>query len=87
MSADAFPDIEPSVLKGALDSLHAREMVVFKTIDREEVVLTDEAQSVVNNGSPEAKVYDAVCGVVGGLKISELPVCRLCTTSAELGWW
>lgn len=77
VSADAFPDVESSVLKGALNSLHAREMVVYKTIDCEEAVLTDEAQSIVNDGSHEAKVYEAVCGAIGGLKISELPVCRM----------
>lgn len=77
MSTDAFPGVESSVLKGALDSLNSREMVVYKTIDREEAVLTDEAQSIVNDGSHEAKVYEAVCGALGGLKISELPVCTL----------
>lgn len=75
MSTDAFPGVESLVLKGALDSLSSREMVVYKTIDHEEAVLTDEAQSIVNDGSHEAKVYEAVCGALGGLKISELPVC------------
>lgn len=74
-STKAFPDVEAPVLKGALDSLHSREMIVYETVDREEAVLTDEAQTIVNEGSHEAKVYDAVCKAVGGLKISELPVC------------
>lgn len=74
-SAKAFPNVEAPVLKGALDSLHSRGMIVYETIDREEAVLTDEAQTIVNEGSHEAKVYDAVCKAVDGLKISELPVC------------
>lgn len=73
-SANAFPAVEPSVLRGALDSLHGREMIVYETIDREEAVLTDEAQSILSEGSHEAKVYNAVCRAIGGLEIKELPV-------------
>jgi len=73
-SADAFPTTEPTVLKGALDSLQSREMVVYETIDREVAVLTEEGAGIVKNGSHEAKVYEAVCNAVEGLKISELPV-------------
>lgn len=77
MSSTAFPNVEATVVKGALDSLQSKEMVVYETVDREVAVLTEEGQSIVNDGSHEAKVYEAVCKAVGGLKISELPVCSL----------
>jgi len=73
-SGEAFPDVESTVLKGALDSLQSREMLVYETIDREEPVLTEEAEGIVREGSHEAKVYEAVCAALDGIKISELPV-------------
>ncbi|KAH8149476.1 uncharacterized protein LAJ45_06556 [Morchella importuna] len=73
VSSTAFPNVEATVVKGALDSLQSKEMVVYETVDREVAVLTEEGQSIVNDGSHEAKVYEAVCKAVGGLKISELP--------------
>lgn len=73
-STEAFPDIEATVLKGALDSLHSREQIVYETVDKEIAVLTPEAEGIVKDGSHEAKVYDAVCKAMEGIKISELPV-------------
>ncbi|PUU83729.1 tRNA synthetases class II core domain (F)-domain-containing protein [Tuber borchii] len=72
-SGEAFPDVESTVLKGALDSLQSREMLVYETLDREEPVLTEEAEGIVRDGSHEAKVYQAVCAAMDGIKISELP--------------
>jgi len=74
VSTDAFPTISTTSLKGALDSLLSREMVVYETIDKEVAVLTDEGADIVQRGSHEAKVYEAVCNAVEGLKISELAV-------------
>jgi phenylalanyl-tRNA synthetase alpha chain len=73
-STDGFPGIEPTVLKGALDSLQSREMVTYETIDTEIAILTEEGEGIVNDGSHEAKVYDAVCNALDGLKISDLAV-------------
>lgn len=74
ISTEAFPGIESNILKGALDSLLSREMVVYETIDKEVAVLTEEAEGILRDGSHEAKVYDAVCAAIGGLAIKELPV-------------
>jgi len=74
LSADTFPSIPSSTVKGALDRLGSREMVIYKTIDREEAVLTEEAASSAANGSHEAKVFEAVLRAVEGLKIGDLPV-------------
>ncbi|KAF8465914.1 tRNA synthetases class II core domain (F)-domain-containing protein [Kalaharituber pfeilii] len=72
LSSEAFPNIEPLNVRSALDSLSSREMVVYDTIEREEAELTDEGEGIVKEGSHEAKVYDAVCKSIEGLKISEL---------------
>lgn len=74
LSADAFPSIPSTTLKSALDRLSSREMVGYKTIDREEAVLTEEAESIATHGSHEAKVFEAVVKAVEGLKITDLPV-------------
>ena len=74
LSADAFPSIPSATIKSALDRLGSREMVVYKKIDREEAVLTPEAEGIAANGSHEAKVFDAVRKAVEGLKIADLPV-------------
>lgn len=74
LSADAFPSIPSATLKSALDRLSSREMVSYKTIDREEAVLTEEAEGIAAHGSHEAKVFEAVVQAVDGLKIADLPV-------------
>lgn len=72
LSAQAFPTVDSLHVKAALDSLASREMVTYETIEKEEAELTDEAAGVVKDGSHEAKVYNAVCKSLEGLKISEL---------------
>lgn len=49
-------------------------MVTYSKIDREEAILTEEAEGIAANGSHEAKVFEAVRKAVDGLKISDLPV-------------
>jgi len=49
-------------------------MVTYSKRDREEAVLTEEAEGIAANGSHEAKVFEAVRKAVEGLKISDLPV-------------
>ncbi|KAK4697865.1 phenylalanyl-tRNA synthetase alpha chain, partial [Lecanoromycetidae sp. Uapishka_2] len=73
LSTDAFPSLPSTEVKAALDRLKSREMVTYDTIDREEAILTSEAEGVAANGSPEAKVFEAVRKAIEGLKISELP--------------
>lgn len=74
LSTDAFPSIPSTEVKAALDRLKSREMVAYDTIDKDEAILTPEAEGVAANGSPEAKVFEAVRKAVEGLKISDLPV-------------
>jgi phenylalanyl-tRNA synthetase alpha chain len=76
LTQDTFPDIQFATMKSALDRLGSRELISYKTIEREENVLSEEAKGIVANGSHEARVFEAVRRAVGGLKISDLPVCR-----------
>lgn len=73
-SAEAFPDVESTILKGALDSLQSREMITYTTEEQEVAVLTEEAEGIVADGSHEVKVYNAVCAALDGLAIKDLPV-------------
>ena len=84
LSTDAFSTIPSTEVKSALDRLKSREMVTYDTIDKEEATLTPEAEGVAANGSPEAKVFEAVRSAMEGLKISELPVCWLYCMPARL---
>ena len=84
LSTSAFPTIDPLNVKSALDSLASRLMVTYETLEREETELTEEAEGIVKDGSHEAKVYDAVCKSLDGLKISELAKV-VGATSAKVG--
>ena len=85
LTSNAFPTIPFNSIKSALDRLGSREMIIYKTIDREEAVLTDEAEDVVAHGSHEAKVFEAVRKAVEGLKIGDLPVCGMPARQKALG--
>lgn len=74
LSTEAFPSTPSSEIKSALDRLKSREMVVYEKIDKDEAVLTAEAEGIAANGSHEAKVFEAVLQAVEGMKISDLPV-------------
>ena len=74
LTAEAFPDIPPTVIKSSLDRLGSREMLTYKTLEREEYVLSQEAQGIAAEGSHEAKVIEAVRKAVDGLRISDLQV-------------
>ncbi|KAL8804136.1 MAG: hypothetical protein Q9182_002770 [Xanthomendoza sp. 2 TL-2023] len=71
-SNDAFPTVDFTNIKSALDRLGSREMVLYRQIDREEANLTPEAQGIAAQGSHEAKVFEAVRQAVDGLKIADL---------------
>ena len=74
LSTDAFPSTLSVEVKGALDRLKSRDMVSYETIDKDEALLTPEAEGIAANGSHEAKVFEAVLQAVEGMKISDLPV-------------
>lgn len=61
-------------VSGVLRSLESRNMITFKQLDKEKWNLTKEAQNIVDNGSPEATLYQAVVESMNGLKISDVQV-------------
>lgn len=81
---EAFPSVDFTTIKSALDRLGSREIVIYKQIDREEALLTPEAEGIAAQGSHEAKVFEAVRQAVEGLKIADLPVRRLNCTPGRL---
>lgn len=84
LSSDAFPSVDFTTIKSALDRLGSRKMIVYEQKDREEASLTPEGQGIAAEGSHEAKVFEAVRQAVDGLKIAHLPVCQLNCTPARL---
>ncbi|KAF2651133.1 phenylalanyl-tRNA synthetase-like protein alpha chain [Lophiostoma macrostomum CBS 122681] len=71
-TSEDFPSIPQPEIKAALDRLASRSMVVYETRDEEQVLLTGEAETIVEEGSHEWKVWEVVKreGKVG---IKELP--------------
>lgn len=73
LSNEAFPSIPSVTIKSALDRLASRQMVEYDTVEREIAALTKEGEEIANNGSHEAKVFEAVVAALDGLKIGDLP--------------
>ncbi|KAF2196077.1 hypothetical protein GQ43DRAFT_476644 [Delitschia confertaspora ATCC 74209] len=70
-TSEDLPQVPQPEIKAALDRLASRSMVQYETSDREDVILTKEAQTIVEEGSHEFKVWDAV-KKNGGLPVKEL---------------
>ncbi|KAI8632410.1 phenylalanyl-tRNA synthetase alpha chain [Xylariaceae sp. FL1651] len=71
-SVDAFPHAKFADLKAALDRLSSRSMVAYKQIDQEISALEPEGELIAQNGSHEARVFEAVQQAMEGLTIAEL---------------
>lgn len=72
LSTEAFPNVPFDTAKAALDRLSSRSMVVYEQIERQEAILEAEAEEIVQHGSHEARVFEAVHKALGGLSISDL---------------
>jgi phenylalanyl-tRNA synthetase alpha chain len=72
-TSEELPSISQRDVKAALDRLASRSMVAYETKDSEEVQLTQEAEDIVEKGSHEYRVWDAV-KKAGKITIKELPV-------------
>ncbi|KAH9902226.1 phenylalanyl-tRNA synthetase-like protein alpha chain [Xylariomycetidae sp. FL2044] len=71
-SNDAFPQAKFADLKAALDRLGSRSMVTYKQIDQELPILEPEGKLIAENGSHEARVFDALRQAMSGLTVAEL---------------
>lgn len=75
LTAHAFPSVPFVKIKSTMDILKSRDMIQYTQVEREEALLTPEAEAIAESGSHEAKVFEAVRQAMDGLKINELPVC------------
>ncbi|KAJ3195872.1 hypothetical protein HK101_010782 [Irineochytrium annulatum] len=74
-SADLALDGQPVdqlALLGILSGLLSREMIEYKSIDKEIWFLTEEGSQIAANGSHEAKVFNAVPAGEAGISLAEL---------------
>lgn len=67
-----FPNVAQAVIKAALDRLASRSMVAYQSKDEEKVLLTQEAEGIVDSGSHELKVWRVV-KERGSVGVKELP--------------
>jgi len=59
-------------LLGALNSLRSKDMVEYKSIEREVWTLTEEGRELAESGSHEARVFDAIPAGDEGITIPDL---------------
>jgi hypothetical protein len=74
-SNEDFPTIPQAEIKAALDRLASRSMVEYKSTNTDKVTLTEESQGIVENGSHEFRVWQAI-KEAGKVSIKDLPVHR-----------
>lgn len=72
LSAEAFPTSSFVEVKAALDRLASRDMVTYDTIEREEAILEPEGEQIAENGSHEARVFEALRSAIEGLTVQDL---------------
>lgn len=70
-----FPTISQAEIKAALDRLASRSMVEYKSLNTDKVILTAEAEGIVEGGSHEFRVWKAI-KERGSVTIKELPVSK-----------
>jgi len=68
-----FPESTQAEIKAGLDRLASRSMVEYDTSTTDQVALTQEAETICQEGSHEYKVWDAI-KTKGKLTIKELLV-------------
>jgi len=65
-------NIDQLVFLGALNSLTSKDMVTYKQIENEKWNVTDEGNEIVETGSHEAKVFNAIPEGEEGISIADL---------------
>ncbi|KAK9421672.1 putative phenylalanine--tRNA ligase [Seiridium unicorne] len=72
LSTETFPDVPFAELKAVLDRLASRSMVEYKQLEREEATLESEGKLIADNGSHEARVFDALSKAMKALTVAEI---------------
>lgn len=72
LSADAFPGVPFTDLKAVLDRLASRSMVEYQQLEREEALLEPEGKQIAENGSHEARVWEALNKAMAALSVQEI---------------
>lgn len=75
--------IDQQKIQGCLNSLASKEMVKYDIISREYFFLTPEAKEIVLNGSPEARIFNAISLATDGITLEELS--KMVGPSLEFG--
>ncbi|KAH3679859.1 hypothetical protein WICMUC_000602 [Wickerhamomyces mucosus] len=70
-SQNEFPEYDSQQVQAALNSLLARSKITYKTIEKDQFNLTEEAQDIVKNGSHEFRLLETI-SKLQQLKISEV---------------
>lgn len=73
VTSEAFPNVPFTTVKSAVDRLRSREFITAEQLDRLELRLTPEGESIADKGSNGARVFEAVRAALEGLKIKDLP--------------
>ncbi|KAJ1725086.1 Phenylalanyl-tRNA synthetase, beta subunit, cytoplasmic [Coemansia erecta] len=68
----AFADVSAETILGALKSLESQEKVTYKTLTTEVWTIESEGQDMLENGSYEARIFDAVPAGEQGIPVAEL---------------
>eukprot|EP01024_Parvocaulis_polyphysoides_P008791 TRINITY_DN12633_c0_g2_i1.p1 TRINITY_DN12633_c0_g2~~TRINITY_DN12633_c0_g2_i1.p1 ORF type:complete len:502 (+),score=95.40 TRINITY_DN12633_c0_g2_i1:127-1632(+) len=64
--------VDHNVLTGVIKSLASHEMIIVQDIDHFQYALTEEGSSYVQDGSPEAQVFEAVFNQADGMDMNDL---------------
>jgi len=73
-STEDFQNVPQVEIKAALDRLASRSMIEYQQLTADHVVLEKEGQTILDTGSHEYRVWDAVRSK-GRIGLKELPVC------------
>ena len=71
-SSEAFANLPTEEFKSAVDRLKSRSMVTYETLETQEYALEPEGQQLAENGSHEARVFEALRKAVDGLTVADL---------------
>jgi len=79
-SSEAFPSQPFTVVKSALDTLLSRSMVTYTANNQEDVILEEEGEQILANGSHEVRILHVLQKVRGDYRILVTPLIRTVAT-------